>query len=84
MSESAYIIHVQGRRLWIEHPVPVEHLSSLVRFAAAVIGVPASRAVADAKIGARLGASFALCARADADAWHAELDAASELEADRG
>lgn len=75
-AETSYVIHVQGRRLWTERPVPLGQLDALSKFAAAVIGVPAAKAVVDAKIGERLGASFAMCARADADAWLAELDAA--------
>lgn len=68
-----YSIHVVGQRLWVEHAVPVTHLTAITRLAEAVAGVPESKLVIVTDVGAKLGASIALCARADADTWRAEL-----------
>ena len=68
-----YSIHVVGRRLWVEHAVPVDHLSAITALACAVADVPKSKLVIVTDVGAKLGASIALCAKGDVAAWRAEL-----------
>lgn len=71
----SYTIHVDTakRRVWTINPVPVADLRDIVALAARTIGGRKNKIVFVTDVALCLGASLALCARADLGAWRDEL-----------